>query len=202
MNNQRAVEVILRLKKLYPVGFTARSPFHALISAMLSHRTKDEVTERAGKRLLEVYPTPEALAQSDVAVVEELIHGVGFYNVKARRVVQAARLIVEEGFPDTMEELLTLPGVGRKTASCVLSYGFGQPAVAVDVHVHRICNRIGLVRTSLPDESEAALKMLLPVHLWSAVNEVLVPFGKHTCKPRVPQCKVCVLVDVCEYYRG
>jgi endonuclease-3 len=194
----KAVNIILQLQKLYPPSTSRPAPFHSLISAMLSHRTRDEKTEIAAKRLLKAYPTPRSLAQADVRRVEELIRDVGFYRVKARRVVEAARIIEERGFPETLEELMQIPGVGRKTANCVLSYGLNQPAVAVDTHVHRICNRMGIVNTKTPQQTEAALQNLLPQHLWSTVNKIFIPFGKQICKPQTPRCAECTLSTHCK----
>lgn len=187
--------IILRLKKMYPPGrFATRDPFRALIATVLSQRTRDEVTDMVSERLFARYGDPSSLSKADVNDIEVLIREVGFYRVKAPRLKEIARIIDNEyggKVPDNMEELLSLPGVGRKTANCVLVYGFGKDAVAVDTHVHRISNRLGLVSTGTPDETEYELCRMLPKKHWKHVNEIMIRFGKDICRPAAPKCVIC-----------
>ena len=193
--------IILRLKKLYPPGkFTSSDPFRALISTVLSQRTRDKVTYSATDKLFSTYSTPSDLANADTDDIEELIREVGFYRTKAPRIKEIARIIHNEykgKVPDGMETLLTLPGVGRKTANCVLAYGFGQDAIAVDTHVHRISNRLGLVSTKTPEETEKELYETIPKKHWKYINEFLVRFGQDICRPVGPKCGACPIVDLC-----
>ncbi len=179
-------------------------PFRVLIGTVLSHRTRDENTSRATERLFSVYDTPERLANADPERVRELIRSVGFYNVKTRNVIEVAKQIVGEfggTVPRDMDSLLTLRAVGRKTANCVLVYGFNEPAIPVDTHVHRISNRLGLVETKTPDETELELMRTVPRKYWPEVNELFVRFGQTTCKPVGPKCGICTLNGSCRYYR-
>jgi len=179
-------------------------PFKVLIGAILSHRTKDERTEEATERLFRAYPTPAALAAADRQEVARLIRGVGFYNVKSGRIIEVARIIDRDlhgMVPDTIEGLMELPAVGRKTANCVLVYGFGREAIPVDTHVHRIANRLGIARTAAPDETEEALARFFAKEDWRDVNELFVSFGKRVCRPIGPRCRECPLADGCECSR-
>ncbi len=193
--------IISRLKKRYPPGkFNSRDPFRALITTVLSQRTRDEVTERASEKLFSKYGRASALAHADVEDIEELIREVGFYRIKASRVKEIARIISNDyrgRVPDSMEALLSLPGVGRKTANCVLVYGFGRDAIAVDTHVHRISNRLGIVSTKTPDETEIALRQTLPKKHWRRINELFVRFGQDICRPISPKCGACMLAELC-----
>ncbi len=193
--------IISRLKRLYPLG-ESHSPdaFRVLIATVLSQRTRDEITDRASEKLFSKYSSAAPLANADVADIEELIREVGFYRMKAPRVKEIARIISNDlkgKVPDDMETLLSLPGVGRKTANCVLVYGFHKDAIAVDTHVHRISNRLGIVSTKTPEETEIRLREVLPKKYWGSINELLVRFGRETCRPVAPRCGVCVLFDLC-----
>jgi endonuclease-3 len=193
-------EIVKRLKTYYEYTLRRDNPFKVLVSTILSQRTKGINTKKASQRLFEYADTPEALAEADIQIVEQLIRPAGFYRVKADRIVKAAQKIVNEfggHVPDTIEELLELEGVGRKTANCVLVYGFGKPALPVDVHVHRIANRLQLVHTKTPEETERELKKALPKKEWIAVNQIMVSFGRDVCRPRNPLCEACFLLDVC-----
>ncbi|MGA2199551.1 MAG: endonuclease III [Nitrososphaerales archaeon] len=179
-------------------------PFRILIGTVLSHRTRDESTSKASRRLFSVYDTPEKLANADPKSVTELIRAVGFYNVKTKNVIRVAKQLVSEfggRVPEDMESLLTLHAVGRKTANCVLVYGFNRPAIPVDTHVHRIANRLGLVQTKKPEETELALMRTVPRRYWLQLNELFVRFGQTTCKPVGPRCDTCTLTTNCRYYR-
>jgi endonuclease-3 len=196
-------ELMQRLFKLYPDGCTVdvREPFFALISTVMSHRTRDDVTYPAAERLFERFSTPEEMVEADVEEIEALIRDVGFYRVKAGRIKEISRILLEEyngRVPDEMETLLKLPGVGRKTANCVLAHAFlKEDALAVDTHVHRISNRLGLVVTKNPEETEIELKKVLPQKYWRHVNILLVKFGQNVCRPVSPRCGICVLNDMC-----
>lgn len=195
-----AKEIIER----FPRDHGETDPFRVLISTVLSQRTRDENTERAAAKLFEVYRTPEDLARAKPEDLYDLIKESGMYKQKAERIVKISKIIVEKyggKVPDTLEELLKLPGVGRKTANIVLWVGYGKPALAVDTHVHRISNRLGWVKTKTPEETEKALKRLLPKKLWGPINGSMVEFGRNVCRPVNPKCEDCFLKEHCEYYR-
>lgn len=197
-----ASEVISRLRNIYTPGFFDRidDPFYVLISTVLSQRTRDDVTIPTTEKLFSVYGSPAAMAAADPEDIEKLIKDVGFYRVKSGRVIEISRILLEEyggKVPDNIEDLLKLPGVGRKTANCVLTYAFRKDAIAVDTHVHRISNRLGLVTTNTPEETEAELERVVPRELWQYVNELLVRFGQNVCRSVSPKCDVCVLEDLC-----
>lgn len=178
-------------------------PFRVLIATILSQRTRDEMTERASGALFARYDTPEVIAVAPVADIERLIRPVGFYRQKAvqiRRVSQA--LLDRHGgrVPATYEELLELPQVGPKTANCVLVYGFGEPRIPTDTHVHRVSNRLGLVHTKAPEQTERALVRITPKEWWLHVNEVFIRFGKDLCRPLGPRCPSCPFQSFCPYY--
>lgn len=199
-------KIISRLKKRYPPGkFGSRDPFCVLIATVLSQRTRDEVTDKASERLFAKYTTCSELSRADSGDIEELIHDVGFYRTKAPRIKEIARIIdndLKGKVPDDIESLLLLPGVGRKTANCVLVYGFGLDAVAVDTHVHRISNRLGLVKTGTPEETETELRRVLPKRHWRHINELLVRFGQEICRPIGPKCSLCPVFDLCPERRN
>lgn len=175
--------------------------FNVLISTILSHRTRDEQTQAAAERLLKKFPTPKKMSVASVKKIRELAYPVGFYKTKAVYVKKTSLQLMKEFngmVPNTMKELNSLRGVGRKTASCVLNYAFGLPAIAVDTHVHRISNRIGLVKTKTPRETEAELKKIVPKQKWAVLNELLVVHGQTICKPIKPNCKKCSLNKICK----
>ncbi|TFG65384.1 MAG: endonuclease III [Spirochaetales bacterium] len=174
-------------------------PFRVLISTMISLRTKDDVTLAASGRLFKAADTPEKIAELTEKVIAGFIYPAGFYAVKSKHIKTAARLIAERGgtVPDNIEELLSLPGVGRKTANLVLSVGFGIPAICVDTHVHRISNRTGWVATRTPEETEQALMKALPERYWIVINGMLVSYGQRICTPLSPRCSLCVITAFC-----
>ncbi|MDG6243433.1 MAG: endonuclease III [Methanolobus sp.] len=195
-------DVVSRLKELYPDGYfhINRDPFYLLISTVLSQRTRDDVTIPASRKLFEVLGTVQEMAEAEVDEVQELIRNVGFYRVKARRIIDISRIILRDYggvVPDSMDELLKLPGVGRKTANCVLGYGFEQDVIAVDTHVHRISNRMGLVGTSGPDETEKELEKVVSKQDWKDINGLMVLFGQNVCRPVGPKCDECIMDDIC-----
>jgi len=194
-------EVIKRIKKVIPPGkFKHRDPYHVLISTILSQRSKDEKTAIASKQLFDVYDTPEALATGDLKKIQKLIAPAGLYEAKAKNIRKVAKILVEEynsKVPRDLDEMVNLPGVGRKTANCVLVYGFNEPAIPVDTHVHRISNRLGWVKTKMPEQTETELAKFLPRKYWIDINELLVRFGQEVCRPVGPRCPACTLNDIC-----
>ena len=183
---------------------TNGDPFRVLIATVLSHRTKDPVTALASSRLFAKFPNAKQLAEGNTRTIARLIKPVGFYNTKARTVKRIAQIILKDYrgiVPDEMEKLLELPSVGRKTANCVLVFGFKRPAIPVDTHVHRIFNRIGVVRTKTPEETEMELTRLVERRDWLPLNDVFVKFGQLVCKTIGPRCPACPLNDRCQYYK-
>ena len=202
---KRLLEVIRRLSAAYPehpLKISAKTPaFRSLVSTIMSARTKDPVTVEATRRLFAAYKTPQALASAEPERVAELIYPVGFYKTKAKQLVKVAAMIMERfggKVPRTREELMELPGVGRKTANLVLSVAFGVPAICVDTHVHRISNRLGWVETNAPGETEEALMELLPQSEWAAINRLIVNHGQQTCHPTSPRCSQCIIAGLCQ----
>ncbi len=177
-----------------------RDPFRVLIATIISSRTKDTVTLRASERLFAAADTPEKLSLLSEEKIAGYIFPAGFYTTKAKNIRKTAALIADTyagRVPAVMEELLKLPGVGRKTANLVLNLGFGIPAVCVDTHVHRITNRMGFVETKQPAETERELLRILPKQHWIEINELLVSFGKTVCTPQSPFCSSCVFTREC-----
>jgi endonuclease-3 len=184
------------------MGRNENDPFKILISTILSLRTKDQITAQASDRLFKVADTPEKILKLSEKEIVKLIYPVGFYRNKAKIIKEISKILVEKfnsKVPDDLETLLSFKGVGRKTANLVLSEGFGKPAICVDVHVHRISNRIGLVKTKSPEETEFKLMEILPKRYWKDINFVLVAFGQTICKPVKPKCKKCPIVKYCEH---
>jgi len=176
------------------------SPYTILTATILSARTKDEVTARAAERLFRIAPTLRALSKLSSSEIEQLIYPVGFYRVKSRALKKLPEVIdklYNGKIPDTIDGLLTLPGVGRKTANLTVSRAFKKPGICVDIHVHRIMNRIGYVRTRNPFETETALRAKLPRRYWSDVNTVFVMFGQKICRPVSPHCVTCPAAGLC-----
>ena len=178
-------------------------PFAILIGTILSARTKDENTARVVKSLFLRYKNAKELAGAKVKDVEKIIHSIGFYHVKARRIIEVAKIIHSQykgKVPENMDALVGLPGVGRKTANCVLVYAFEQPAIPVDIHVHRISNRLGLVETKTPEQTEQELMTKIPKKFWLQINDTFVMYGQNICKPVSPMCNVCKIKKLCKYY--
>jgi len=176
------------------------NPFKVLISCLLSLRTHDRTTGPASERLFALADTPQKMLLLGVAEIERTIYPVGFYRAKASQILAICRVLVEKYHgvvPDDIDELLTLNGVGRKTANLVLTLGFGKPAICVDTHVHRICNRWGYTVTKTPTETEFALRAKLPLRYWGVINDYLVAFGQNHCTPVSPHCSSCVLATFC-----
>ncbi|MFA6049343.1 MAG: endonuclease III [Candidatus Micrarchaeia archaeon] len=163
-----------------------KNPFQVLIATVLSQRTRDENTNAASNALFAKYDSPQKLADAPIAKIEKLARPAGFYRQKAKRIKAICKILVEKfggSVPKKLEQLLELPGVGRKTANCVLVYGFGIPAVPVDVHVHRLSNLFGLVKTRTPEETEFTLAKIIPKSHWLELNETFVRFGQQVCRP-------------------
>ena len=178
----------------------SRSPFKVLVSTVISARTKDEVTTDAARRLFATASTPTSLSALSERTIGGLIYPAGFYRTKARAIRALSTIIVREfggRVPGTMEGLLSLPGVGRKTANLVLTLGFAVPAICVDTHVHRVANRLGIIRTKSPVETEACLRAVLPKRHWLEINDLLVTFGKAVCTPLSPRCSTCPVRRSC-----
>jgi len=180
---------------------TGRDPFLVLISCLLSLRTKDKTTAEASARLFALASTPATMRQLTLSAVEQAIYPVGFYRTKAKQILQICTQLLERyqgRVPDCIEELLTLPGVGRKTANLVVTVGYEKPGICVDIHVHRISNRWGYVKANTPDETEQALRRKLPSQYWITFNDLLVPYGQHLCQPVSPFCSRCKIVKYCD----
>jgi endonuclease-3 len=180
-------------------------PYKILIGTILSARTRDETTTNVIKMLFSKFKNPEELSRANLKEIKELIQKIGFYNVKAARIKEVSKILVEKynsKVPPNLEDLLSFPGVGRKTANCVLVYGFRKPAIPVDVHVHRISNRIGIVNTKKPEETEILLQKSIDRKYWIAVNETFVVFGQNICLPIKPKCNVCHLTKLCKYFKN
>ena len=175
-------------------------PFMILISCILSLRTKDETTYPATVRLFSLGKTPADFLKLADETIQNAIYPVGFYKNKTAVIKDICKVLVEKynsQVPDDLDELLKLKGVGRKTANLVIAKGFYKPAICVDVHVHRICNRLGYVKTKTPDETEFALREKLPEKYWTEINELLVTHGQNTCRPVRPKCDVCAVIKWC-----
>jgi endonuclease-3 len=176
-------------------------PFKVLISTIMSARARDEVTEVLAMKLFEKYPDAKSLAKASPKAVINIIRPIGFYNAKTKNVIGASKMLVEKfnsTVPNTLEQLIELPGVGRKVANCVLVYSFGKDAIPVDTHVHRIANRLGWVKTKTPEETEFALTNLVPQKHWQVVNDTLVAHGKTICIPGIPRCSKCPVYKYCK----
>ncbi|MDA8124160.1 MAG: endonuclease III [Deltaproteobacteria bacterium] len=210
MDDRNVAEVIRLLEKelekeglpiVSQMAEEHRDPFAILISTLLSLRTKDEVTAAAAERLFALASTPEGMLRLSEGQIQKAIYPVGFYRHKAETIRQVCRDLIDRfagRVPDTLEALLSLKGVGRKTANLVVALGFNIPAICVDTHVHRISNRLGYVRTKTPEETEFALREKLPPEYWLRFNTLLVAFGRNTCRPISPLCSICTVAVYCD----
>ncbi|MEN3041780.1 MAG: endonuclease III [Fervidobacterium sp.] len=199
--NKQAIMII----KSFPRIHSQKDPFKVLIVTILSQRSKDENTEVAAKQLFEKYKDISEISKANPEDLYDLIKPAGLYKEKAQRIVLVANILLQKykgKVPDNFEELIKLPGVGRKTANIVLYIGFGKEALAVDTHVHRISNRIGWVKTKTPEQTEEELKKILVPSLWGPINGSMVEFGKKVCKPISPKCESCFLNDCCQYFKS
>jgi endonuclease-3 len=190
-----------RLPYVTQIVRTKRDPFRVLISTMLSLRTKDAVTENAAHKLFSLANTPAKMLQLTPREIEKAIYPVGFYRVKARNIIAVCRQLVTQyngRVPDEIDELVNLPGVGRKTANLVLTLGYGKLGICVDTHVHRITNRWGYVQTKNPEQTEMALREKLPKEYWIEINDELVALGQNICHPTSPKCSICPVCQFCD----
>ena len=182
------------------VAQDSRDPFRVLISCLISLRTKDEVTAEASARLFRLARSPRAMLALPTARIAKAIYPAGFYRTKAKTIKGVCRTVLEAHggkVPDDLETLLTLKGVGRKTANLVVTVGYGKPGICVDTHVHRISNRLGIVRSNIPEQTESALRRVLPRRHWIPYNDLLVTFGQNVCKPISPLCSACPVNTLC-----
>ncbi len=181
---------------------TRQPPFQVLIGTVLSQRTRDEKTDEAARALFARYPSPEMLASAPVEEIAKLIRPANYYQTKASRIKEISTIVMEKyagKAPDNLADLTQLPGVGRKTAACVMVYGFGKPALPVDTHVHRISNRIGLIQTQTPTESEKELWKVVPQKYIMSYNELMVKHGQKICRPIGPKCQECQIIKLCAH---
>lgn len=177
-----------------------KNPYLVLIACILSLRTNDKTTYPATLRMLELAKTPKEMKNVSVEDLSKAIYPVGFYENKAKQIIELSKTIDEElngQVPDEIEDLIKFKGVGRKTANLVLSLGFNKPAICVDVHVHRIFNRLGYIKTKTPEETEFALREKLPQKYWIDINTLLVTHGQNVCKPIKPKCSECPIARYC-----
>jgi endonuclease-3 len=206
MRSEHIHDVVRILRKesrqwpLPAIGHYVETPFTALISCILSLRTQDKTTNAASERLFAIADDPETMLATPVGVIQKTIYPVSFYRVKARTIHAICRELGSRfggAVPSTLDELLTLPGVGRKTANIVVTLAFRKPGIAVDTHVHRISNRLGYVRTKTPEDTEMALRRKLPRRYWIVFNDLLVAYGQNLCKPISPFCSKCRISAFC-----
>jgi len=194
-----------RITALRDLHDAETGPFSILIGTILSARTKDEATTKAIKVLFSKYKNPKELANAKIRDIEKIIKSIGFYHIKSKRIIEVAKIIEKKYkgiVPDDLDILVQLPGVGRKTANCVLVYAFEKPAIPVDIHVHRISNRLGLVDTKNPEETEQELMKKIKKKYWIDINDTFVMYGQNICKPISPMCNVCKLKKICKYYKA
>ena len=194
-----------RMTALRELHEAETGPFSILIGTILSARTKDEATAKAVKVLFSKYKNPKELAGAKIKDVEKIIKSIGFFHVKSKRIIEVAKIIntkYKGKVPDDLDSLVELPGVGRKTANCVLVYAYEKPAIPVDIHVHRISNRLGLVDTKNPEETEQELMKKIQKKYWLDINDTFVMYGQNICKPISPMCDVCQIKKSCKYYKS
>ena len=193
-----------RITALRDLHNAETGPFSILIGTILSARTKDETTTKAVKALFLKYKNPKELANAKIKDVEKIIRSIGFFHVKSKRIIEVAKIIhtkYRDKVPEDLDTLVQLPGVGRKTANCVLVYAFEKPAIPVDIHVHIISNRLGLVDTKNPEETEQELMSKIDKKYWIDINDTFVMYGQNICKPISPMCDVCKIKKSCKYYK-
>ena len=199
---EKSLLIVEKLNEVFDVRvFEDKDPYRVLVRTILSQRTRDENTDQATNNLFSKYKDIYEVADAPTEDVEELIRCSGFYRVKAGRIKEVSRILIDQyggEVPDNMKELLELPGVGRKTANCVLVYAFEEPAIPVDTHVHRISNRLGLVNTKDPEDTAKELDNFVPEDIKILLNDLMVQFGQNICKPISPQCEICPLDELCD----
>jgi len=199
----RIIKIVEELNEVFEIRvFLDHDPYKVLVRTILSQRTRDENTDQATNNLFAKYKDIYEVVEAPTEDIQELIRPAGFYRVKAGRIQEVSQILIDEyggEVPDTLDELVKLPGVGRKTANCVLVFAFELPAIPVDTHVHRISNRMGLVNTKTPDDTEMELSKIAPKELWIKLNDLMVQFGQNICKPTSPQCEACPVSYLCDY---
>ena len=199
----RIIKIVEELDNVFEIRtFLDHDPYKVLVRTILSQRTRDENTDQATDNLFSKYSDMYEIVDAPTEDIQELIRPAGFYRVKAGRIQEVSRILIDQYdgvVPDTLDELVKLPGVGRKTANCVLVFAFELPASPVDTHVHRISNRIGLVDTNNPEDTEVELSKIAPEKLWIKLNDLMVQFGQNICKPTSPQCEACPISYLCDY---
>jgi len=197
--------IVEKLEELYSLrAFKDKDPYKMLIRTILSQRTRDENTFKSTENLFNEYKDIHEIVDADIEDIEKLIKPAGFFRVKAARIKEVSTILLDQYggiVPDNINELLKLPGVGRKTANCVIVYAFEKPAIPVDTHVHRISNMWGIVDTKNPDQTEEELKKITPKDSWIVLNDLMVQFGQTICRPIHPKCEMCNLTEYCDYYR-
>ncbi len=194
-----------RLTALRKIKNNNKNPFNILIGTILSARSKDENTIKITKNLFSRYKSSYELYKANIEDIEKIIKSIGFYHVKAKRIKDVSTIIstrYDGNVPNNIDGLLGLPGVGRKTANCVLVYAFNIPAIPVDTHVHRISNRLGIVTTKTTIETELELRKRVSKDDWVRINEIFVMYGQNICFARSPLCNVCNLRSMCKYYKS
>ncbi len=177
-------------------------PYKVLVATVISQRTREEQTTAVSERVFARYPDAFALSRAGEQELYDLLNGSQYREAKAPRLIEMAKILVDRfggKVPDTIDQLLELPGVGRKTANCVLIYAFDIPALCVDIHMHRITNRLGWVHTKTPDQTEKALVKIIPKDLWTGVNRLFLQFGRSICVPGIPYCLGCSVRSWCQY---
>ncbi|KHO40168.1 endonuclease III [Clostridium tetani] len=208
MNKKIIKKVIETLGRTYPEAkceLDFKSPYELLVATILSAQCTDKRVNKVTSELFKEYNTPEKIIELSQEELGEKIKSCGFYNNKSKNILGATQKILEKfkgKVPKTMEELMSLPGVGRKTANVVLSNAFGVPAIAVDTHVFRVSNRIGIAKGKNPDEVEMELMKNIDKDMWSITHHYLIWHGRYTCKSRKPQCEECPIAPYCEYFSG
>ncbi len=210
MDNATIAVALERIQKVMPtwetplvdaMGSAGESPYRILIATLLSLRTRDTVTAVVAPKLFARADTPTAMLALPVEELREIIHPITYYNNKVETIREVSRLIIEKydgKVPDDLDELLSMPGVGRKTANLVITAGYDKLGICVDIHVHRICTRFGYVQTKDPDKTEMALREKLPIEYWKRINGLLVSLGQNVCHSTSPKCSICPVNDLCE----
>ena len=214
MSQKISCEVLDRLTKLFegtesPTALAKNptwhaTPFTVLVSTVLSQRNRDEITYAASEKLFKKYPTPETLMNADLDDVNEIISNVNFHYNKAKAIKEISRILCEDydgKVPKDINELVKLPMVGRKTANCLLGYAYRIDSICVDTHVHRISNRIGMVNSKTPEETEMQLQKAVPKKRWLEINDLFVRFGQEVCTPQRPKHDLCPLKDLCMEFK-
>lgn len=202
---RKAIEIVHRLEKVYPkarLELEYESPFELLVEAILAAQESDKVVNKLRQELFKKFPDPHSIAKAPLEEIEEAIKSINFYRRKAKLLKECCEKLVEMfngEVPKSVEELIKLPGVGRKTANMVVGGGYNLPAIIVDRHVHRVTQRIGLSKQSNPDKMEMELREIVPEELWTKFSMLLLNHGKQVCKAKNPKCSECVISDLCEY---